>query len=59
MNQDEKILTCVDCGQEFILTVGEQDFYKRNNLAEPKRCSECRARRKQKEVDPNGSSQEK
>ena len=43
----DKTLVCRDCGQEFIFTVGEQEFYlSRGLLNEPGRCSECRASRR-------------
>ena len=36
-----------DCGNEFVFTAGEQEFYKEKGLDnEPKRCKECRNRRK-------------
>jgi len=44
---EDKTLVCVDCGQEFIFTVGEQEFYKEKQLAsEPKRCKPCRDKKK-------------
>ena len=36
-------ITCVDCGQSFLWSFGEQRFYKEHNLDPPKRCSDCRA----------------
>lgn len=39
----DKTLTCVDCGNDFTFTAGEQAFYKEKGLDnEPKRCKECR-----------------
>ncbi|MDD4876544.1 MAG: zinc-ribbon domain containing protein [Dehalococcoidales bacterium] len=38
----EKILTCADCGQDFIFTEGEQRYFWSKGLAEPKRCKPCR-----------------
>jgi hypothetical protein len=40
--------TCVTCGSEFVLTEGAQEFYKKNELQEPKRCARCRAERRKK-----------
>jgi hypothetical protein len=37
---------CVECGQEFIFTFGEQTYFKQKGLAEPKRCKKCRELRK-------------
>ena len=46
MYQDKTIL-CKDCGQEFIFTVGEQEFYaERGFQNEPQRCKNCRDSRK-------------
>lgn len=46
MYQD-KTLTCVECGNEFIFTVGEQEFYAEKGLPnDPKRCKACRAAKK-------------
>lgn len=43
--QDEE-LTCVDCGDTFTWTRGERHFYVAKGLSEPKRCPECRIKRK-------------
>lgn len=43
----DKTLTCRDCGQSFVFTEGEQEFYaSRGFTNEPTRCPECRAARK-------------
>ena len=43
-----KTLTCVDCGNEFVFTAGEQEFYKEKGFEnEPKRCPDCRRKKKQ------------
>ena len=44
--KQEKKIICRDCGKEFTLTVGEQNFYEEKGFAEPVRCKECRDRRK-------------
>lgn len=45
--EDKKIL-CKDCGDEFIFTLGEQEFYKEKGFEnDPVRCSGCRKDRKQ------------
>jgi len=44
---EDKTLICEDCGQEFIFTVGEQEFYKEKGFEnEPKRCKACRDKKK-------------
>lgn len=43
----DKTLRCRDCGQDFVFTAGEQEFYQQKGLMnEPGRCPECRQRRK-------------
>jgi CxxC-x17-CxxC domain-containing protein len=43
---NDKTLTCADCGQEFVFTASEQDFYGQRGFTEPRRCPSCRASRK-------------
>ena len=44
----DKTLTCKDCGDEFVFTEGEQDFYKEKGFDnDPVRCPSCRKNRKQ------------
>ncbi len=46
MYQD-KTLVCKDCGQEFVFTSGEQQFYAEKGFEnEPQRCRSCRNARK-------------
>ncbi|MCD7845940.1 MAG: zinc-ribbon domain containing protein [Oscillospiraceae bacterium] len=46
MYQD-KTLVCKECGQEFVFTAGEQEFYaERGFQNEPQRCKACRDARK-------------
>ena len=42
----DKNLTCADCGQEFVFTASEQDFYAQRGFTEPRRCPTDRAARK-------------
>lgn len=43
----DKVLTCRDCGQEFVFTIGEQEFYQARGLVhEPRRCPDCRNQRR-------------
>ena len=43
----DRSLACVDCGQEFTFTAGEQEFYAQRGFTEsPKRCVACRQIRK-------------
>ncbi len=43
---NDKNLACADCGQEFVFTASEQDFYAQRGFTEPRRCPSCRASRK-------------
>ena len=46
MYQD-KTLKCVDCGNDFVFTAGEQEFYAEKGFQnEPQRCKACRDARK-------------
>ena len=41
----DKTLVCKDCGQEFVFTAGEQEFYAEKGFEhEPQRCRDCRAK---------------
>lgn len=43
----DKTLVCKDCGQEFVFSAGEQEFYAARGFQnEPKKCKACRAARK-------------
>ena len=44
---NDKTLVCKDCGQEFIFTASEQEFYAEKGFTnEPQRCKPCRVARK-------------
>ena len=46
MEFQDKTLTCVDCGSEFIWTAGEQLFFADKQFKnEPKRCKTCKTNR--------------
>lgn len=43
----DKTLICKECGEEFVFTAGEQEFYEEKGLKnEPSRCRACRQNRK-------------
>jgi CxxC-x17-CxxC domain-containing protein len=51
MGTEDRTLTCVQCGAEFVFSAGEQEFYRQRGLAsEPKRCAPCRKAAKQKKA---------
>jgi CxxC-x17-CxxC domain-containing protein len=44
---EDKTLICKECGNEFVFTAGEQEFYAEKGLVnEPKSCKACRDARK-------------
>ena len=44
---EDKTLICKECGEEFIFTAGEQEFYAEKGFEnEPQRCKACRDARK-------------
>jgi len=46
MEFQDKMLTCIDCGADFVFTSGEQLFFHDKQFRnEPKRCRACKAKR--------------
>jgi len=44
---EDKTLICKECGNEFVFTAGEQEFYAEKGFQnEPQRCKACRDARK-------------
>lgn len=44
---EDKTLVCKECGNEFIFSAGEQEFYAEKGFVnEPQRCKACRSARK-------------
>lgn len=56
-NGDDQSINCVDCGQQFLFTAGEQAFYAAKGLTNaPTRCKACRELRKQQRSEtPRGA----
>jgi CxxC-x17-CxxC domain-containing protein len=60
-NGEDRTIDCVDCGQQFLFTAGEQAFYASKGLSNaPTRCRTCRELRKQQRAEaprpPGGGS---
>jgi len=55
-NGEDQSINCVDCGQQFLFTAGEQEFYATKGLTNaPTRCKACReVRRQQRAEAPRG-----
>ncbi len=46
MEFTDRVLKCVDCGEEFVFTAGEQLFFHDKQFKnDPKRCKQCKAKR--------------
>jgi CxxC-x17-CxxC domain-containing protein len=51
MEFQDRVLRCVDCGSDFVWTVGEQAFFADKQFKnEPKRCRACKALRGPRQV---------
>lgn len=49
---EDKTLNCKECGEEFVFTAGEQEFYNEKGFVnEPQRCKNCRDSRKQSRIN--------
>lgn len=42
----DRDLTCQDCGQIFVFTERDQEFFSSKGFQDPKRCPDCRRARK-------------
>ncbi len=50
---EDKTLACAECSAEFVFSASEQEFYAEKGFQnEPKRCSECRQKRKRESRRP-------
>ena len=48
MEFQDKVLKCIDCGQDFVFTAGEQLFFHVKQFTnDPKRCKDCNGKRSQ------------
>ena len=47
----DRNIQCVDCGNEFAFSEGEQKFYTSKGLTQPKRCKKCRQVRREARGD--------
>ena len=46
MEFQDRMLTCIDCGTQFVFTAGEQLFFHDKQFRnEPKRCKSCKTKR--------------
>ncbi|HEX8683917.1 MAG TPA: zinc-ribbon domain containing protein [Ardenticatenaceae bacterium] len=52
----DRTLTCRDCGNSFVFTQGEQEFFTMKGFSEPTRCPSCRQARKRERNGSGGIS---
>jgi CxxC-x17-CxxC domain-containing protein len=53
----DRTLHCVECGQPFIFTAGDQEFHASKGFTnEPKRCRDCRMARRERVGGASGGS---
>ena len=53
-NFEDQELQCVECGQGFIFSGEDQEFYQQKRYSTPKRCPVCRANRKMQDTRGGG-----
>lgn len=58
MSEKNQKLTCQDCGKEFVFSAGEQKFYEDKGFEPPKRCPQCRKKRKLPSSHQDGQRQQ-
>ncbi len=47
---EDRYLTCRDCGEEFVFSAAEQEFFQEKGFVnQPSRCLKCRANRRQRQ----------
>ena len=55
----DKTLVCKECGQEFVFSASEQEFYAEKGFTnEPQRCRDCRAARKASRGQTGGGARQ-
>ncbi len=55
---NDQVITCADCGQEFVFTASEASFYADRGFSTPRRCPACRAAKKAARGSQGGGSYE-
>ena len=56
MTFQDKTLQCADCGNSFVFTAREQEFFQQKGYVnEPKRCPACRQSRRAQKGEKNSS----
>ncbi|MCC6446482.1 MAG: zinc-ribbon domain-containing protein [Armatimonadetes bacterium] len=55
---EDQVLTCRDCGAEYVFTSGEQEFFAEREFTPPTRCPACRRARKASRSADSGNFRE-
>ncbi len=55
-NFQDQELACADCGQAFVFSAEDQEFYSQRGFSTPKRCPGCRSARKASSQRGGGQS---
>jgi hypothetical protein len=45
--EGSKLINCFECGNDFVFTIGEQEFFKSKGYSDPKRCVTCRRKKRE------------
>ena len=54
---EDQVLKCIECGDEFVFTAGEQEFYREKGLTHaPTRCRRCRENRRAQRGQTGGGA---
>ena len=48
---DDRLMACADCGENFLWTAEEQEHYRAKGYDPPRRCKECRQAKKERNAD--------
>lgn len=52
-NMKDRTIECRDCGNQFVFSAREQEFFAEKGFQEPKRCKHCRDSRKSAKRERN------
>jgi len=56
VSYQDKTIKCRDCGQDFVFTASEQQFFAEKGFTnEPKRCPTCRRAKRDRASSPQGT----
>jgi CxxC-x17-CxxC domain-containing protein len=47
---DDKYLECKDCGDDFVFSTGEQEYFMEKGFQDPGRCKPCRKKNKKRKM---------